>query len=312
MFKTAYDTLAGKKSLEPDTIEKLSSYLVLSANSEDTQLVKTKRSDSANGVYRLIPGGADIPAFSQPIYIENTNDTRAIVVDIRPFVTVTNMKNKEYKVNNHYSYDSILERLVLQTMWLEFGTQKILGLGLFPMRVFSRWVTNVLAKKLAVSQDVQYALSILSCYYYYCLHDDSGDMEFTPVTMSRIVGLIHRATGYEMRNIHDLVSKLPIVRDIDGFIRIVKEGTNSSRLDTLNSAGLFLLLGPTVNGHDPRVTAAVALEHPPTFVGLVHGALTFRGAGKTGLGEVIKPISNIQDAKDFTGAYRGLVSEFSK
>lgn len=312
MFKTAYDTLAGKKSLEPDTMERLSSYLVLNAKAEDSQLIKTDRSDSANGVYRLIPGGADIPAFSQPIYIENSNDTRAIVIDIRPFVTVTNVKNKEYKVNNYYSYHSILERLVLQTMWIESGTIKILGLGLFPMRVFQRWVTNVLAKKLAMSQDVQYAVGILSSYYYYCLHDSSGDMEFTAVTMSRIVGLIHRATGYELRDIHDLVSRLPIVRDLDGFIRILKEGTNSSRLDSINSAGMYMLLGPTVTGHDPRVTAAIALEHPPTFVGLVYGALTFRGAGKSGLGEVIKPISNIQDARDFTAAYRGLVSEFSK
>lgn len=312
MFKTAYDTLAGKKSLEPDTIEKLSSYLVLSANAEDTQLVKTKRSDSSNGVYRLIPGGADIPAFSQPVFIENSNDTRAIVVDIRPFVTVINMKNKEYKVNNHYSYESLLDRLVLQTMWIEYGTQKILGLGLFPMRVFSRWITNTIGKKLGVSQDVQYNLGILSCYYYYCLHDDSGDMEFTPVTMSRIVGLIHRATGYEMRYIHDLVSKLPIIRDLDGFIRIIKDGTQSSRLDTLNTAGMFLIMGPTVTGHDPRVTAAIALEHPPTFVGLMHGALTFRGAGKSGLGEVVKPVSNITEARDFKDAYRGLVSEFSK
>lgn len=312
MFKTPYDTLAGKKSLEPDTVQKLGNYITLTADAEDSQLVKTKRTDSTNSVYRLIPGGADIPAFSQPLYVENSNDTKAIVVDIRPFVTVTNVKNKEYKVNNFFAYDSALERLVLQTMWMEFGVNKILGMGLFPMRVFGRWVTNTLAKRLAISQDAQYNLNIVACYYYYCLHDDSNDIEFTPITMSRVVGLIHRATSYELRNIHEVVGRLPILRDINGFVSAIKEATNSPRLDNMNAAGLFSIIGPTVTGHDPRVTAAIALEHPPTFIGLAHGALTYRGAGKSGLGEVIKPISNIQDAKDFTTAYRGLVSEFSK
>lgn len=312
MFKTPYDTLAGKKSLEPDTVQKISAYIALSADAEESQLVKTKRSDSSNSVYRLIPGGADIPAFSQPIYVENSNDTRAIVVDIRPFVTVTNMKNKEYKVNNFYAYDSALERLILQTMWIEFGVNKILGLGLFPMRVFGRWVTNTLAKRLTLSQDAQYNLNIVSCYYYHCLHDDSSDQQLTPITLSRVVGLIHRATGYELRNIHAVVSSLPILRDINGFVNAIKGATNSPLLDNMNPAGLFSIIGPTVTGHDPRVTASIALEHPPTFVALAHSALTFRGAGKSGLGEVIKPISNIQDAKDFITAYRGLVSEFSK
>lgn len=312
MFMTPYDTLAGKKVLEPDTILKISNYIVLMNDSDESQLVKTKRTENAHSVYRLIPGGADIPAFSQPIYVENSNDTKCIVADVRPFVTVTNVKNKEYKVNNYFSYESILERLVLQTMWIEFGSSKLSGMGTFPMRAFSRWITNTIAKRLAISQDAQYNLSILAAYYYHCLHDDGNDTHYSPIMMARVVGLVHKATGFEMRNVHDLVSRLPILRDVNGFISAVKESVHSPSLDNLNQAGLFALMGPTVTGHDPRVTACIALEHPPTFVGLAYSALTYRGAGRSGLGEVIKPISKIQDALNFITAYSGLVNEFSK
>lgn len=312
MFNTPYDTLAGKKTLEPDTVQKISNYVTLMKDSPESQLVKTKRTESTLTVYRLIPGGADIPAFSQPIYVENSNDTKCIVADIRPFVTVTSVKDQDYKVNNYFSYESILERLVLQTMWIEFGPNKLSGMGSFAMRAFSRWITNTIAKRLAISQDAQYNLSIIASYYYHCLHDDGNDTSYTQITMARVVGLIHTATGYEMRNIHDLISRLPIIRDVNGFITAVKESIHSPSLDNLNQAGLFALMGPTVTGHDPRATACIALEHPPTFVGLAYSALNYRGAGRSGLGEVIKPISKMQDAMNFTRAYSGLVSEFSK
>lgn len=312
MYITPYDTIAGKRSLEADTKEKTSSYLTLHGEEEGSQIVKTARSDNGVAAYRLLSGSAEIPAFSQPLYFESQNGTKTIVADVRPFITMTNAKNQEYKVNNFLSYGSLLERMVMTVCWIEQGPARLFGLGLFPMRVFGRLITNTLARKLNVPQEAQYNIQILACYYYYCLHDDSNEREYNQINMAKVVALIHRVTGYELRNVHELVSDLPIVRELDAFIQVLKDKTNSSRISTLTTSGLYTLLGTAVSVHDPRVTIAISLEHPPTFIGLVYTALTYKGAGKSGLGEIMKPINNSQEAQNFATAYKGLVSEFSK
>lgn len=312
MYQTAYDTIAGKMALDSDVVSKLTDYITLTGDNPESQLAKTKRGKNSQDVYRLLSGSAEIPAFSQPIYIDNPNGTNCFVADIRPFIIMTNAKNQEYKVNNYLAYDSVLDRLVMEVMWIEHGPERILGLGLFPMKIFTRWLTNVVAKRLAIPQETQYSMMILSAYYFYCLHVNSTDRDFNQIDLSRVVGLIHRVTGLELRNIHDLVTGLPILRDLNGFIQVLKDRTGSTRLATLTPAGLFALVGNTIGGHDPRVTIGVALEHPPTFVALTYTSLTYRGAGKSGLAEVIKPLANSQEARDFTGSYKGLVAQFSQ
>lgn len=315
MFKTPYDTAAGSKVMDSDLKESLSTYVTLNADNTESQIARTKRSENGIAVYRLLSGSADIPAFSQPMYIESSNGNKCVVADVRPFITMTNAKNQEYKVNSFYAYDSLLERTVMEVCWLESGPDRILGLGIYPMRAFCRWITNTLTQRLVLPEDTQYIVMVIACYYYYCLHSENTDRSFSQIDMGRIVGQIHRVTGYEMRNIHELLHELPIIRDINGFVQVLKDKTSFTRIATLASltpAGVYTLVGNSISGHDPRVTAAIALEHPPTFVALVKLAISYRGAGKSGLGVLLKPTMSTTEATNFLTAYSGLVKQFSQ
>ncbi len=309
MYATPYDTTAGKTKLEPGTVEKMSSYLIVKADDKEGQLIKTDRGDSATGIFRLIPGSADIPTFSQPLLVELASGARAYVADVRPFVTVSNPKNQEIKINSPGLYDSIMDRLVMQVMWDERGPERLLSLGIIGMTMFQRWIVNTL-HRLKLDENTQYQISIIASYYYYCLHEDNADAEFSQIMKSRIIGLIRRATGADMGHIKQIIDSIGIVRNVRGFISAIQDQTQSSRLAGLNEAGLFTLIGATLVGHDPRLTACIALEHPPTFIAMLHGALNYKGAQRSGFGEIVKRVMHGRDAQEFNQAYAGLIKEF--
>lgn len=310
MFATPYDTTAGTAKLETGTVEKLKNYLIVNSDGEDGQLLKSERAEGASSVYRLIPGSADIPTFGQPLLIEMASGDRAYIADIRPFVSIANQKNRDLKIHNYGSYDSIMDRLIMQVMWDERGAERMMGMGSICMTMYSRWVTNTLTRRLTLSQESQYTIGILAAYFYYCLHSEETNPELDAITKAKVIALVRQATNADMMHIKQFIDATPIIRSVKGFITAIQEQTQDSRLSTLNDAGLFVIIGPTFIGNDARLTACVALEHPPTFIASLYGAIVYKGASMSGLGQLVKNIAHGQAAVTFKNNYLGLVKEF--
>lgn len=310
MFATPYDTTAGTAKLETGTVDKLKNYLIVNSDDDDSQLIKSERADGATSIYRLIPGSADIPTFSQPLLVEMASGDRAYVADIRPFVSVNNQKNRDLKIHNNGNYDSIMDRLIMQVMWDERGPERMLGMGILCMTVYARWVTNTLTRRLTLTAETQYIIAIQAAYFYYCLHSEEPNPELDQITKAKVVSLIRMATNSDSVHIKQIIDATPIIRSVKGFINAIQEQTQDSRLSTLNEAGLFTIIGPTFVGSDARVTACIALEHPPTFIASLYGAITYKGATMSGLGQLVKNISKGQAALTFKNNYLGLVKEF--
>lgn len=310
MFATPYDTTAGTAKLETGTVEKLKDYLIVNSEGDDGQLIKTEREDGATQIYRLIPGSADIPTFSQPLLVEMASGDRAYVADVRPFVSVNNQKNRDLKIHQNGLYDSIMDRLIMQVMWDERGPERMLGMGILCMTVYSRWITNALTQRLTLDATTQYTLGIMAAYFYYCLHSEEPNPELDAITKAKVIALIRQATNADSMHIKQIIDSTPIIRSVKGFITAVQEQTQDQRMSTLNSAGLFVIIGPTFIGSDARLTACIAIEHPPTFIAALYGAITYKGASMSGLGKLVKNIAHGQSAVTFKNNYLGLVKEF--
>ncbi len=125
MFATPYDTTAGTAKLETGTVDKLKAYLIVHSDNTDSQLIKTGRAEGATSIYRLIPGSADIPTFSQPLLVEMAGGDRAYIADVRPFVTINNQKNQDLKIHNNGFYNSIMDRMIMQVMWDELMDKRL-------------------------------------------------------------------------------------------------------------------------------------------------------------------------------------------
>lgn len=311
MFISAYDTTAGKK-IHSDAVDRtVLDYVTLNVNADNSQLIIGDRGEGIDKFYRLLPGSAKIETFSQPLVLKTTTGQYAYVVDVRPFTRITNPVNMDFDVTSIEKYESLLERMLLQISWVERGPSRLLGLGILPMRMYAMWVTSSIAKRTGIDADTQMMISVLASYFYYCLHLDSDEEKLDRIEMANVSGIIRQATGADLMSISTILSELPTLRNIDGFIEAVKLKSQSARIASLNAEGLYVLIATGSSSHDPRVTNAVALEHPPTFVGILSTMLRFKGAMRSQIGELLKPISTGQEARAFKSALAGIISEFN-
>lgn len=311
MFASAYETTAGKK-IHSDSIDRaVLDYVALNAISKGSQLIVGDRGEGIAKFYRLLAGSAKIETFSQPLMLKSSVDEFVYVVDVRPFTRITNPVNMEFDVTSIEKYESLLERMLLQITWQERGPSRLLGLGILPIRMYSMWVTSSIAKRTGIDADTQMMISVLSAYFYYCLHLDTEEDRLDRIEMANVSGLIRHATGADLMSISTILSELPTLRNLDGFIEAIKMKSQSARIASLNAEGLYVLIANGSSSHDPRVTNAIALEHPPTFVGILSTMLRFKGAMRSQIGELLKPIATGQEARAFKSALAGIISEFN-
>lgn len=311
MFASAYETTAGKKIHADSVSRAVLDYITMNSTAENSQLIIGDRGEGTHKFYRLLPGSAKIETFSQPMVLKTATDDLAYVVDVRPFTRITNPVNMDFDVTSIEKYESLLERMLLQIAWDERGPARLLGLGILPIRMYAMWVTSSIAKRTGIDADTQMMISVLAAYFYYCLHLDSNEEKLDRIEMANVAGLIRQATGADLMSISTVLSELPTLRNLDGFIEAVKQKSQSARLASLNAEGLYILIANGSSSHDPRITNAIALEHPPTFVGILSTMLRFKGAMRSQIGELLKPIATGQEARTFKSALAGIISEFN-
>lgn len=300
VFLSAYDTLAGSGHAKKlvaikDQLE------VVKING---QYVQDENNENVKRVYDH--NISELQLFTHPVIIPNKDETSDLFVDLRAFTHLDkSIGDFVIKINNEALFE--INRVILNAVWVNTTTTRLLNLSPIPMIVFAGWISENVAKRFALTPKEQLALAIYSAYYYYCLFSDN-DM-FDSNDNNQIISSISRNLRCSALDVIEVVDRISnTVSDVKNFSETIPDVVQSVRLKNFNTPVLFQLLGNSWFGLNAREIIGAALEHPPTWIALVNSAYSDRTYKNTLLAKSAEKKASKAAIDSFIRAVHNLVT----
>jgi len=291
IFLTAYDTLAG--SGHKHALNQITQAL------EETVINgQYVVDDNDPNVYRLYSQQlTNIPAFAHPVLVDDESNEKKIFLDLRSF-TRLDRASGDYviKLNNDAVFQ--INRGILNEIWVNNDPYTLLNASVLPMVVFASIISENLARRFALDPKEQLTISIFAAYYYYCLFSDND--QFDDTDKNRIISSISRNLRVSSSDVLEVLDRIEFtVTDIKVFCNSLEAVTQSVRLRGFAPPVLYQVLGSIWFGVNARELVCIGLEHPPTWIALVHAAYTERTYRNTQLAKTAERKTNRQGQDNF-------------
>ena len=254
--KTAYDTIACSGAM----ISKIIEPITLSDG-------KTNSSYCGIGEINGMYGQDRIPSFLLPIYIERLKN---IFVDVRPYVGFDKF-TQEVFIKNQTGYKLTCLRGALNKIWVIEKPAYLRDISSFPMAAYVAWLSENIARRFALDGAAQYQLSILTAIFYNSHFTDDKDLSSTD--KQHLASYLSRQLKLSGEDVYNVLEQYSVIHSIDEYCEAARVITGSVSLQQLNKGTLISVINNTFFGVNASENAAVAIEHPPTWMGILLDAI---------------------------------------
>ena len=254
--KTAYDTIACSGAM----ISKIIEPITLSDG-------KTNSSYCGIGEINGMYGQDRIPSFLHPIYIERLKN---IFVDVRPYVGFDKF-TQEVFIKNQTGYKLTCLRGALNKIWVIEKPAYLRDISSFPMAAYVAWLSENIARRFALDGAAQYQLSILTAIFYNSHFTDDKDLSSTD--KQHLASYLSRQLKLSGEDVYNVLEQYSVIHSIDEYCEAARVITGSVSLQQLNKGTLISVINNTFFGVNASENAAVAIEHPPTWMGVLLDAI---------------------------------------
>ena len=254
--KTAYDTIACSGAM----ISKIIEPITLSDG-------KTNSSYCGIGEINGMYGQDRIPSFLHPIYIERLKN---IFVDVRPYVGFDKF-TQEVFIKNQTGYKLTCLRGALNKIWVIEKPAYLRDISSFPMATYVAWLSENIARRFALDGAAQYQLSILTAIFYNSHFTDDKDLSSTD--KQHLASYLSRQLKLSGEDVYNVLEQYSVIHSIDEYCEAARVITGSVSLQQLNKGTLISVINNTFFGVNASENAAVAIEHPPTWMGILLDAI---------------------------------------
>ena len=252
-----------------------------------------------------------IPQIVHPIVVRdnsNKGENNFICSDIRLFVTSKQFEADGIspKVRNYSEYNLMVDRALLQLLWLDGNVTNLQNNFEFAGVVFANWLTEVIARRFALNGRDQLMLTVLAFIYYQSLFYDENDQSDDIIEYSYIKLINQLRIPREI--IDFVVSRELRFTDIHSFIKTVSEVLENVRLREFNFGLLVTLISNSWFGVNADRMLAVCLEHPPTWIALIGNAMSYKGMKSMTIMKVIDKVAKRGAGDVFVNSYKNTLS----
>lgn len=247
---------------------------------------------------------AETPAFAHPFVLRGEDDDYTIVIDDRPYRKFDG-NSGEWVVSNRIGLGNLYLRALLTRCYAESDPTRLRDVHPLPMQVYASWISENITRRFALDPRQQLDLSITAAFFYQSLFTNSTELD--EQNKMRIANNIQRGLRISISDVLQVMDKFE--RNIDGikdFCEFIKIAVDSVRLEGLNVGVLFDIMGGTWFGDNAKEMVHVALEHPPTWIALVHAAANERSYKNSGLARIV-----LRNNMAMLGAFGGAVFSLS-
>lgn len=270
MFLTPYDTTLTKSVVLTKTLQQLQL-----AKAEGRLVQAVERIPNIFAVVGKGPGVDSIPAFAHALVDETT-----IYIDLRVYGSAVYYQN-EYTKPTDGIPATLVKQALLQTVWQssETNRRELYHLSPLPQAVFASWISELVTRRLALDDFTQMKLAALAAWFFTCLFKTESELEGERLTTAAVK--INRITHVPLEICQQVVD-LGYLVDSAAFVEAAKQ-LGSLKLESFNQGFLYNTISGSWFG--PKETIAVAFEHPPTFIAVLHTVVNERGFQKTSIGQ---------------------------
>lgn len=250
-----------------------------------------------------------IPTFAHPLDMNNNSKKSSkdnaheddyaedtwFVLDVRNFTRLD--RNENMVVSSTLDFKLHVTRALLSDYWVHNPTEDMLALGNIQLKVFARWITEVITRRLALEPETQMRLTAIAAFYYLCLFYEEDDLDKKLVR--RMARRINEVLRIPSETIDEIMESIGHMDNATDFVNALINYGQSTRLEQMNLGLLYTIIGGSWFGANAREILAVAFEHPPSFISLLAMAFTSRGYRKTILGKAAEMNTKKSEDKDF-------------
>lgn len=271
MFLTPYDTTIESKVVLTKTIHALQ---LAKAEGRLEQAI-----ENVPNIFAVVgkgPGIDQIPAFGHALAVDEL-----VFVDLRGFGSAV-FYGGQYNRPTDGIPSVLLKQALLQTAW-QSDTQarrELYHLSDLPAQIYASWLSELITRRLALDETTQMKLAALSAWFFMCLFLTEDEFSAHVERGGNAAVKISRLLRLPLELVQQ-VSESGYLKDSQAFTDAVKQ-LGSLKLENFNLGVLHAITAGSWFG--PKPTIAVALEHPPTFIAVVHTVVNERGFQKTSIG----------------------------
>lgn len=221
------------------------------------------------------------------------------IIDVRQF-TKRDVAGR-VAVTAHNDFKLTVLRGIMSRMYVVNHPTDFLNLGIAPLGVFSRWISENLNRRFALTADVQIRSTVITAFYYLCQFNSHKIAEDKVKYEEYLVSCATRIAKVtsSVESILPIIENCGFISDINGYIQALKSHSGTERFEPLTAAFLFANLSGSWYGFNFRELVNVAVEHPPTFIAMLYMAADERGYRNTALGKILKDTVKPEDLKIF-------------
>lgn len=249
-----------------------------------------------------------IPAFNHPFILED-NDNTYLFTDIRPYVKKTShidVKDTStyIKVGSEFEYQKV--RAILNLGLLETGPKVFDRVTKFSMMVFGAWIAGSIATTYGLTPEERMKVNLVSMYHYLALHTDKVDNH----TRTKFIGIITTASPAPLRFVSETIDGINIdSKDIMEFAENIKQAVDNAKIKDLNSGVLLSILGKGWYGTNAVESVGIALEHLPTWHGILYVVTTTRNYKYSMISKTADMLTKV-NKKDYIRMMNNILDEY--
>ncbi len=251
---------------------------------------------------RLVQGGylvdETIKSFLHPLAVPY-EDAFQIAVDVRT-AGKFDLVNNGFAIRDKESYDGICLRGHLTDLWVNHSPDPLRNFSPLPLELYSSWLAERIAKRLGLEAKAQAQVHILAAIFY--LNNFWKD---EPADKLMMKSQITRATRMNDLMVSEVLEQRHVISDLADFCVACQEVTQSQRFKHVDAGILLQIIGGDWYGAHKEIIA-VALEHPPTWLGVIWEGFNNRGMRNSGLAQILERNSYRRQKDLFTNALLNL------
>ncbi len=173
---------------------------------------------------------------------------------------------------------------------------------------FANWISENIGRKFGLNLGDQLQVKVLATIYYATLFSDNYEPEDIDKLVIRTKDEI--AIPSIIKEVFEKIKGgVGGISTIDGFCSACYDVTGNVRLKGLDYAVLVSVLANTWVGANGKDLVLLSLEHPPTWISLVHSSLTMRNFHKTVIATAVTRMDKRGKGQEFLNSLANIVKE---
>jgi hypothetical protein len=214
-----------------------------------------------------------IPAFGHPVV-----DGEYTYVDLRSYNSQV-LTSGQYKAPKEGAAAFLIKQAILQTAWTEdrADRQSLWLFSSLPIKGYANWIGELVTRRLALDYTAQMKLTALAAWFYLCLHFNENELESD---QDALAVRLSRVSDQGIEECREAVA-LGYLADTDAFSNAVQR-LGSLKLEHFTNGVFYSIMASSWFGTPTaKESVSVALEHPPTWIALLHTVVNERVYNKT-------------------------------